>query len=104
LLFVDKSGFPLFRIFNIWTQTKKYDPDCAYIKKWIPELRSVSNKDILDWDTRYKKHQGVYVAPIVDHAASAKQAKSMLKRENTIDNFFAVKKEVVDDDNGEEDE
>lgn len=91
------------RIFNIWTQTKRYDPDCAYVKKWIPELRSIANKDILDWDKCYKRHKGVYFVPIVDHAASAKEAKSMLKRENTIDSFF-VKKEVVADDHENDDE
>ena len=30
---------PYFRIFNPWTQQKKFDPECTYIKKWIAELR-----------------------------------------------------------------
>ncbi|MBN7811479.1 deoxyribodipyrimidine photo-lyase [Algoriphagus sp. H41] len=29
---------PYFRIFNPESQTKKFDPDLAYIKRWIPEL------------------------------------------------------------------
>ncbi|WP_280513750.1 cryptochrome/photolyase family protein [Niastella koreensis] len=29
---------PYFRIFNPYTQTKKFDPDFAYIKKWVPEF------------------------------------------------------------------
>lgn len=40
---------PYFRIFNPWSQAKKFDKDCIYIKKWIPELRDVPPKDILTW-------------------------------------------------------
>ncbi|MFA6617663.1 MAG: deoxyribodipyrimidine photo-lyase [Candidatus Neomarinimicrobiota bacterium] len=29
---------PYFRIFNPYTQQKKFDPDGEYIKKWLPEL------------------------------------------------------------------
>ena len=36
------------RIFNPYTQTKKFDPICKYIKFWIPELSKVSNADILN--------------------------------------------------------
>src|SRR4029077_16242170 len=32
---------PYFRIQNPWTQTKSYDPDGAYIKQWLPELKDV---------------------------------------------------------------
>ena len=78
-----------YRIFNIWTQARRYDPDCAYIKKWIPELCNIPVKDILGWDTSSKKYKGTYCEPIVDHASSSKAAKSMLKRENTIDNYFS---------------
>ena len=75
------------------------------MKKWIPELRSIANKDILDWEKCYKKHKGIYFVPIVDHAVSAKEAKSMLKRENTIDSFFVKKeKEAVADDDENDDE
>lgn len=60
---------------NIWRspmnpllQSKNYDPECEYIKKWIPELRSVVNKDIHDWGSKTKaKYPNVkYPAPIVD--------------------------------------
>ncbi len=42
---------PYFRVFNPYIQTKKFDPDLKYIKKWVPEL---------DTDD--------YPSPIVDHA------------------------------------
>ena len=31
---------PYFRVFNPALQTKKFDPDLVYIKKWIPELNT----------------------------------------------------------------
>jgi deoxyribodipyrimidine photo-lyase len=33
---------PYFRIFNPVLQTKKFDPQLVYIKKWVPELYSLS--------------------------------------------------------------
>ena len=41
---------PYFRIFNPYEQTKKFDPDFRYIRKWVPEFESFS-----------------YPKPIVDH-------------------------------------
>ena len=38
------------RIFNPYTQAKKFDPICEYIKSWIPELSKVSNSDLLNGD------------------------------------------------------
>ena len=43
---------PFFRIFNPWLQQKKFDPDCIYIKKWIPELKEISNMSIHEWYTK----------------------------------------------------
>jgi len=37
---------PYFRIFNPWLQQKKFDPECVYIKGWIPELKNIDNKII----------------------------------------------------------
>jgi deoxyribodipyrimidine photo-lyase len=31
---------PYFRIFNPWIQQKKFDPQCEYIRKWVPELKN----------------------------------------------------------------
>jgi len=47
---------PYFRIFNPWTQAKKFDKNCEYIKKWIPELKSVPNKDIFKWYEKYEDY------------------------------------------------
>lgn len=37
---------PYFRIFNPYTQSKKFDPDGKYIRKWVPEIAELSNSQI----------------------------------------------------------
>ena len=39
---------PYFRIFNPVTQSMKFDPKGSYIRKYVPELNGLSNKDIHD--------------------------------------------------------
>lgn len=69
---------PYFRVFNPWIQQIKHDPDCVYIKRWIPELKAVDNKIIhkyylvaeVDSD---KKLKGCiipkdYAVPVIDYA------------------------------------
>lgn len=59
---------PYFRIFNPWEQAKNFDPDCEYIKKWVPELADVPDKDILNWETEFNNYKDVkYQKPIVDY-------------------------------------
>lgn len=64
---------PYFRIFNPWTQQKKFDPECIYIKEWIPELKNIDNKTIHSW---YKSTEAIknYPKPIVDHDKERKIA------------------------------
>ena len=59
---------PYFRIFNPWEQAKNCDPDCEYIKQWVPELKDVPVKDILNWETTYTEYKDTkYPKPIVDY-------------------------------------
>ncbi len=37
---------PYYRIFNPYTQAKKFDPECIYIKKWLPHLARKEPKEI----------------------------------------------------------
>jgi len=45
---------PYFRIFNPWRQSEKFDINCDYIKKWVPELVDVPSQDIHKWYLTYK--------------------------------------------------
>ena len=71
---------PYFRIFNPWEQAKKYDPNCEYIKKWVPELSNVPVKDILNWDTCFDKYTNIsYPKPMVDYKKQKELALKMFK-------------------------
>ena len=37
---------PYFRIFNPIAQSERFDPDGAFIKKWLPQLNGLSSKEI----------------------------------------------------------
>ena len=54
------------RIFNPYTQTKKFDPLCEYIKYWIPELSKVNNKDIVNGEVSDIERKN-YPRPIIKH-------------------------------------
>jgi deoxyribodipyrimidine photo-lyase len=48
---------PYFRIFNPTEQTKKFDPQLTYIKKWIPEFNTPN-----------------YPTPIINHKIARNRA------------------------------
>ena len=73
---------PYFRIFNPILQGKKFDPDGAYVRTWVPELKDLPNACVHEpWraDTELQE-QGSgssladYPAPIVDHNSARKRA------------------------------
>ncbi len=61
---------PYFRIQNPWSQTKRYDPEGAYIKTWIPELHDVPAEKFLEPPAPGMRLAKNYPAPIVDHATA----------------------------------
>jgi deoxyribodipyrimidine photo-lyase len=54
---------PYFRIFNPYEQTKKFDPQGKYIRKWVPEFDSLE-----------------YAAPIVEHVKARERALMVYKK------------------------
>jgi deoxyribodipyrimidine photo-lyase len=78
---------PFFRIFNPMTQSRKFDPAGAYIRRFVPELADLSDKAIhAPWeeDTATLTRAGVrlgttYPRPIVDHAAARARALDAFK-------------------------
>ncbi|MBK8815497.1 MAG: deoxyribodipyrimidine photo-lyase [Methylococcaceae bacterium] len=63
---------PYFRIFNPWLQQRKFDPECRYIYRWIPELKAMPPQVIHKGD-RHPIGSG-YPMPMVDHAVESKRA------------------------------
>ena len=69
---------PYFRVFNPWLQQKKFDPECSYIKKWIPELRDFSAKAIHNLESQ-QPLGCEYPRPMLDHATARDKAKELFK-------------------------
>ena len=72
---------PFFRIFNPVLQGMKFDPDGAYVKRWVPELAELGPKLIhtpWDADARHLGPAGNYPLPIVDHGKARLRALAAL--------------------------
>lgn len=83
---VDAS--PFFRIFNPITQGEKFDPNGDYVRKWIPEIKNLTNEWIhkpfaapplilAEAGIELGKH---YPEPIVNHDFARKRALAGLKQ------------------------
>jgi deoxyribodipyrimidine photo-lyase len=60
---------PYFRVFNPWEQTKRFDPQMEYIKKWVPE--AVNTGD----DSGFNE----YPAPVIEHKKARERALEVYK-------------------------
>ncbi|KAA3648488.1 MAG: deoxyribodipyrimidine photo-lyase [Chloroflexi bacterium] len=82
---------PYFRVFNPILQSKKFDPDGFYIRRWVPELVQVRDKYIhTPWEMPVEVQREAnceigkeYPRPIVDVKVS---------RQMALDAYAAVKK------------
>ena len=78
---------PYFRIFNPVTQGKKFDPAGDYVRRWIPELRTLPDRWLhAPWTApgTVLSENGVklgytYPRPIVDHSQARARALEALK-------------------------
>ena len=69
-----RDAAPYFRVFNPVTQGEKFDPDGAYVRQWVPELRGVPGRAVHQpWKLGLEAPED-YPAPIVDHAVERKVA------------------------------
>ena len=82
---------PYFRIFNPGTQSEKFDPEGAFIKRYLPQLSGFTAQEIhAPWLASAARQReagcviGVdYPAPIVDHAEA---------RKRTLERYAVVKR------------
>ena len=64
---------PFFRVFNPVTQGRKFDPDGVYVRRWVPELRTVDGAAVHEpW--RLPAPPADYPSPIIDHATERRVA------------------------------
>jgi deoxyribodipyrimidine photo-lyase len=79
---------PYFRVFNPVLQGEKFDPDGAYVRRWVPELAALPAPLIhRPWSAAPLELAGAgvtlggsYPAPIVDHKAARERALAAYKR------------------------
>lgn len=63
---------PYFRIFNPVTQSKRFDPEGDYIRRWVPELRGVPTPYVHEpWRSPSPLEYG---DPVVDHDVERKRS------------------------------
>lgn len=78
---------PYFRIFNPVLQGRKFDPDGAYVRHFIPEIEKLSNDDIhAPWKASAEALSAAgiqlgktYPVPMVDHAEARARALAAYK-------------------------
>ncbi len=68
---------PYFRIQNPWSQTRRFDPDGDYIRRWVPELKDVPGRQFCAPPAPNQPIAKGYPLPLVDHAAAREAALEM---------------------------
>jgi deoxyribodipyrimidine photo-lyase len=65
---------PYFRVFNPVTQAERHDPQGDYVRRWVPELRSIAGPAVHRPWTQDDGPPAGYPMPIVDHAQERTEA------------------------------
>jgi deoxyribodipyrimidine photo-lyase len=64
------SNADYFRILSPISQAERFDKNAEYIKKWIPSLKNIPAKDLINWEENYHKYdlkEINYVKPIFSY-------------------------------------
>jgi deoxyribodipyrimidine photo-lyase len=65
---------PYFRVFNPVSQSKRFDPDGDYIRRWVPEVAGLDATSIHEpWTAAGGRPDG-YPRPMIDHAEEREEA------------------------------
>ena len=73
------DALPVNRIFNPWTQSRKFDPTGKFIHSWCPELRSVPAPRLHKWNVHHSSSLvSSYPAPMVDHDRQRQLFRSLI--------------------------
>jgi deoxyribodipyrimidine photo-lyase len=72
---------PYFRIFNPITQSEKFDPKGVFIRKYLPELQNIPDRDVHFPHTFIAKsgQNSSYWGPVVEHKEARLRALDFYK-------------------------
>ncbi|MHB0852959.1 deoxyribodipyrimidine photo-lyase [Stutzerimonas nitrititolerans] len=73
------DAVPYFRLFNPISQSQRFDPQGRFIRRWLPELDHLDNRQIHDPGADGLLAVGNYPPPMVDLAASRQRALNAFK-------------------------
>jgi deoxyribodipyrimidine photo-lyase len=68
---------PYFRVFNPTSQSRRFDPDGTYLRRWLPELADLDDSTVHEpWTAGPSLFGGdsAYPEPIVDHDVERREA------------------------------
>jgi deoxyribodipyrimidine photo-lyase len=73
------------RIFNPASQTQKFDAEAAYVRQWIPELRSLDTAYVVTGKIPpLEYHRVSYPKPIVDHQKQQALFKQIYQQQKAV--------------------
>ncbi len=79
---------PWFRIFNPTAQGRRFDPEGAYVRRWVPELAELPARLIhTPWEAPEAMRRG-YPLPIVEHGAGRTRALAALAKTRVDDHLY----------------
>jgi deoxyribodipyrimidine photo-lyase len=76
------------RVFNPTLQGRRFDPDGAYVRRYVPELRALGGAAIHDPDETTRRVCG-YPLPIVDHREAVAAYRSRQPSATVSTNFWS---------------
>lgn len=77
------DNMPYFRTMNPWTQAIKHDPECTFIKQWVPELGDLDKNTIHQWDSKFGEPENrniQYPKPMVDFSEQRLKSLALYKK------------------------
>ena len=84
------------RIYNPIKQGKDHDPKGSFIKKWVPELKDIS-EDFIHEPWLVSNHKNInYVKPIIDLKLTSKLARKSLHQISLKEGYWNISKIIYE--------